>query len=891
VANSTIDHRLHRFSGLPCRAGWILLVLSPLFGGCLDSSGGGEPDPVVVEEPVAFVVRPLMLDEMTGERLADNRAEPGSFRPGARLLIKDRAAASAEARDVISRLFPDEDGSSRYDLKDLSVSHDGTRLLFAMRAPEIEDADDDEQPTWNIWEYEIPSDSLRRIVESDVIAETGQDIAPAYLPDGRIVFSSTRQRRSRAILLDEGKPQYPALDEDRQGPAFVLHVMEADGSGIEQITFNQSHDLDPAVARDGYILFSRWDNAGQTRNNGANLYRVNPDGTELTYLFGRNSHRGLIGEGGVQFLEPVPADNGSVRVSVRPWEATDARTVVADIDVARFVEADRTIEGNTGNGVQPAVLPDLELPADISLTGEFGPVSELNDGTGRYLVSWSPCRLRPIEEDGPLTNCTTERIESGDYRAANPAFGLWLFEPDRGTRRPLVRPEEGVVISDAVLVRSRTLEDYRAPAQYTGEAATLAETEMARVDIRSVYDLDGEDVSPLGIAATANPGQMPPDQLPARFLRIVKPVSIPDDDVFDFDNAAFGRSRGQSMREILGYVPVEPDGSARFAVPANVAFGISVVDQYGRRISDRHQNWLHLRPGETLGCQGCHDAASDIPHGRPDASPPAVWQGAPTTGLPFPNTRPELFADMGETMAQVWSRINQTRRPGPDAVREDVWTDPLEATPGATVALRYTDLRTPAPVPDACLDNWTARCRIVINYEQHIHPLWNLERTEEVEENGETVTLDYTCTGCHTAADADGAVRIPDGQLDLTDGASDQNADHFRAYRELLFTDNEQELVDGMLSDIMVDTGEFERDEEGELILDGAGNPIPILVPIPVPASMSVNGALASEAFMSLFLSGGAHEGFLEPAELRLIAEWLDIGAQYYNNPFDAPED
>jgi hypothetical protein len=27
----------------------------------------------------------------------------------------------------------------------------------------------------------------------------------------------------------------------------------------------------------------------------------------------------------------------------------------------------------------------------------------------------------------------------------------------------------------------------------------------------------------------------------------------------------------------------------------------------------------------------------------------------------------------------------------------------------------------------------------------------------------------------------------------------------------------------------------------------------------------------------------------LTPAELRLIAEWVDIGAQYYNNPFDVP--
>jgi hypothetical protein len=31
------------------------------------------------------------------------------------------------------------------------------------------------------------------------------------------------------------------------------------------------------------------------------------------------------------------------------------------------------------------------------------------------------------------------------------------------------------------------------------------------------------------------------------------------------------------------------------------------------------------------------------------------------------------------------------------------------------------------------------------------------------------------------------------------------------------------------------------------------------------------------------------HTGYLSPAELRLIVEWLDIGGQYYNDPFVAP--
>ena len=80
------------------------------------------------------------------------------------------------------------------------------------------------------------------------------------------------------------------------------------------------------------------------------------------------------------------------------------------------------------------------------------------------------------------------------------------------------------------------------------------------------------------------------------------------------------------------------------------------------------------------------------------------------------------------------------------------------------------------------------------------------------------------------------------------------------------------------------------RDEEGNPILDADGNEQPIMVTVPVRPSMSVNGARFSR-FFDVFAAGGSHEGFLKPSELRLVSEWLDIGGQYYNNPFDAPED
>ena len=73
---------------------------------------------------------------------------------------------------------------------------------------------------------------------------------------------------------------------------------------------------------------------------------------------------------------------------------------------------------------------------------------------------------------------------------------------------------------------------------------------------------------------------------------------------------------------------------------------------------------------------------------------------------------------------------------------------------------------------------------------------------------------------------------------------------------------------------------------------DANGNDILANVPYASPAS--VGSARASSDFFDRFINPNdpsypIHGNILSRAELRLIAEWLDVGAQYYNNPFDAP--
>lgn len=846
-------------------------------GGGVGPGGGQSPDPAVLDVPIAYVKRPLMLDDQ-GRFEPTNLRDLRTFHVGADLYVRKRAAASAPEINVTNRITQ---GSGLYDIRDLDTSYDGGKVIFAMRGPFIEGADEEDQPTWNIWEYVIGTDTLRRVIPSDLTAEEGQDVAPHYLPDGRIIFSSTRQRQSKAVLLDEGKPQFEAEDEARNEPAFVLHVMSADGADIHQVSFNQSHDMDPTVLSNGQVLFSRWDHAGS--NNEINLYRMNPDGTGLELYYGAQSHATGTDGATIQFVQPRQMPDGRILAIARPFDASDDGGDLIAIDGQNFVENLQPTAANAGVMAGPAqsrlVVNDVRTDDSISPGGTFSAAYPLFDGTSRMFVAWSPCRL--LDVDQRVVPCTDAALADPNAVAAPPLYGIWIYDLVAHTQVPVFAPEANVLISDIVAAQPRPAP----PVIFDQDSAgTLDPTLLAEgvglIDIRSVYDIDG--TATVDIAAVADPALTTAGQRQARFLRLEKPVSLPDRDVRDFDNSAFGVSQGQGMREILGYVPIEPDGSVVAKVPANVPFAVSVLDADGRRISPRHQNWMQVRPGEVLRCNGCHAPQSGLSHGRRDAFVSA-WAGAPADGQPFPHTEAMYFADLGETMAEVKKRIScatdcQQVTPSVDIRYTDIWTDPVAAgrAKDADFSYQYTDLSTPAPTSGDCIVAWSARCRITINYEANIHPLWSVPRIT-LAADGVTVLTDHTCTSCHSPTNALGQPQVPAGQLDLTDGPSDQNADHFKAYRELLSPDNEQVLTDGALQDRLVQTG----------VDPVTGDPV--FAPVPVPAPMSTAGARSSPQFFDRFAPGGTHAGWLTPAELKLLSEWVDIGAQYYNDPFQAP--
>ncbi|HEX5788133.1 MAG TPA: hypothetical protein VFY03_08130 [Woeseiaceae bacterium] len=871
---------------------------------------GQSPDPVVVDFPIAYVRTPVPTDD-NGEFEQTDFREQITFDVGGDLWVKPRASTTVTPANVTGAIT---EGNGA--VRDVDMAYDGSAVLFAMRTPFDPNLADEDQVTWNLWEYTFDDRQLRRIIASDLTAEIGHDIMPKYLPDGRIVFASTRQTRSQAILLDEGKPGFIAVDEDRNEYTFNLHVINGDGSGLEQITFNQSHDLDPSVLADGTIVFSRWDHAGPF-NDQVNLYRVNPDGSNLELLYGNESHDTGTNGATIQFTQPRQAEDGRVYSLIRPFTGTEGGGEVVVIDTPRYVENTQPLAPDIGVLDGPAqvdatVNDVLTEPGVPSPGGRYHSVYPIQDGTGRVLVSWAQCRLVEAgadldpgtpEIEPVIVPCTEEFLDDvfiqdpdvivpvpeGSYVTAPPLYGIWIYDPRDNTQRPVVVGEEGWMFTEIVSADPRPVPQVVIDGSNDFEYDnSLRERGEAVLHIRSVYDFDGTAV--VDIDTMANPSLTPPANRPARFLRVVKAVSLPDDDVLDIDDTAFGVTTDNGMREIVGYSMIEPDGSVMTRIPANTALMLDVLDVNGKRIAPRHDNWISGRPGQLVECNGCHQPATDLSHGR-RAAFESAWDGADTAGIAFPGANPAWYVgDIGDTMAETRARIScandgcSSLEPSMDVEFTDVWADPAVQLPAEPFAYAYADLTTTAPTTVACIQEWRASCRTIINYEMHIHPLWSLPRLV-FDEDGNPVLdvngnqLSDNCLNCHTPVDpADGmTVRVPAGQLELADGPSPDEPAHFHAYRELLVTDNLQEVVNGALVDAQQQVG-----------VDEDGNPIFDVIRIAPPAR--TDGALASGDFFGRFENpDDLHYNILTPSERRLIAEWLDVGAQYYNNPFDAP--
>jgi len=864
-------------------------------------AGGQNLTPGITNYPLAYIKRPVITKDF------DNIRDLITSITGGDVYIRDTASAGGAETNITASIT-----MGKGDVRDLDVSPDGTKLIFSLRLPlnpKLKNTDL-KQPNWHIYQYDAAAKTVTQLTNDSITA--GHDVGGHYLPDGRIVFSSTRQLATQSILLDEGRPQYSAETDNRQQEIFLLHVMNGDGTQMHQISFNTNHDFLPSVSANGQVIFSRWEVTNGTDQ--VSLYRANPDGTGLQLYYGANSHATGANIAGtnnnvIEFVNARELANGALIAIARPFMGTQLGGDIVTINAPSFVEIHQPSTPGGAAGTAQVETTTLGVTTDANLPsmgGRFASAFPLYDGTNRMLVSWSPCLVLDTTVTPNTTSlCTAANTSGANVTLAPPQYTLWIYDLDQGTLGPVLSADVGTMVVEPVILQARnpvptTLVD-AAPAP--GAQENMATAGVGLLDISSVYDVDGTDTAVPSIPGVADPSRAPFYARPYRFIRIQKSVEIPDKTIRKINNSAFGPA-GMGMREILGYAPIQPDGSVQIQVPANVPFTIDIVDAKTKRVTSQHTSWLQLLPGETKSCNGCHSTVNMTSHGRSGLTNP-VNPGAPSAGQPFPNTTATLLANAGETMAQALARITCANGKTPsgaatpcsqlltsDVIYTNVWTTGITPPAGdtdASFSYTYTGVTglSETPPTNANCVPWTAQCRITIHYDTDpvkqtfLQAVWSLPT--RLAPDGVTPAV---CVTCHNPVNAMAMVQVPQGQLDLTGGASSVDPTVVTSYEEVLFAHNEQTLNMGVLQDLLV-PAPGPPDPV-------TGLPTTIMVPVSLAPPMAAGSAAGSTTFLRMF-DGSFHDpvldhtGYLSPAELRLITEWLDIGAQYYNDPFVAP--
>jgi len=392
---------------------------------------------------------------------------------------------------------------------DVDLHFDAGKMLFSMPGA---------KKRWQIFEILADGTGLRQVTpgaESDV-----DNYDACYLPDGRIMFTSTA-----------GMVSVPCV----RGSAHVstLFRMDADGGSIRQLGFDQDHNWCPAVLNNGQVLYLRWEYSGLPHSNSRILFRMNPDGTGQMEYYGSNSYW----PNGVFYARPIPGHPTEVVgvISGHHCPGRVGELILFDPAKGRH-ESDGVVQRIPGYGkkVTPVISDNLINRSWPKFLHPY-PLGEAATGLGAgkyFLVS---CQLTSRSPWGVylvdvFDNMVPVKIE--------PGFALLEPIPFRKTPTPPVLP-------DKVDLKRKDALVYLVDVYAGGGLAGVPRGEVKKLRLFTyTYSYRGTGGLLGGI----------------------------------------GWDGPWDIKRVLGTVPVEADGSALFRVPANTPISVQPLDTQGKAL-------------------------------------------------------------------------------------------------------------------------------------------------------------------------------------------------------------------------------------------------------------------------------------------------------------------
>jgi len=416
--------------------------------------------------------------------------------------------------------------------------------------------------------------------------------------------------------------------------AALYRWMPGDGT-IRRLTFDQDHNWCPSLMPDGRVMYLRWEYSGIVHYVSRLLFTMNPDGTGQRELYGSNSYW----PNALFYARPVPGDPHRFTAIVSGHHGVPRMGELVLFDPTRGRrETQGVVQRIPGRG-----KPVENLVRDNLVDASWP----------KFLHPW------PLGGGYLLTACKPE------------PEALWgLYLADTFDNLTLIHEEPGAALFEPMPLEPRPRPVHLPDLKPSGTAA-------GRVKITDLYQGPGLAGVPRGTVTS---------------LRLM---------TYSFAYRGMGSETDRvgfdgpwDVVRILGTVPVEPDGSAYFEVPANTPVSIQPLDAQGRAIQ-LMRSWLTVMPGELQSCSGCHEPQNSsagpprrmLAMNRPP-SPIRPWYG-PERGVSFNReVQPVLDRYCVRCHDGTGGRPDFTRRPGvPIKTREVYYINANNLFPPAYLAL------------------------------------------------------------------------------------------------------------------------------------------------------------------------------------------------------------
>jgi hypothetical protein len=348
--------------------------------------------------------------------------------------------------------------------------------------------------------------------------------------------------------------------------AFVLARCDRDGKNVYLISSNNEPDYLPSMLPDGRVIYTRWEYTDKPLWRAQKLWTVNPDGTQVSTFWGNQSVWPDV-------MKDVRAIPGSRRVMFtgcghHDWFAGS----VGMVDPERGLNFPEGLTKVTADVAWPEVGNGPVDPAECR---------DYHHG-GNYRAYFSPYPLGErdflvsAEREGKflLYLMDVEGNRELIYEGLNNVFHAMPLAPRRRppviadrvawpTRQEREQPQPGVIYSSNVY--------QNAPPELRGRAAWLRVLAIDPKTYTYWYKRPYLSTGPV--------------------------VSI---------------VQSEGVKRVLGTVPIEADGSVAFHAPPGRSLHFQLLDKDFRALQTM-RSFVGVMPGEYRGCLGCHESHSRAP--------------------------------------------------------------------------------------------------------------------------------------------------------------------------------------------------------------------------------------------------------------------------------------